>query len=444
MGDSNDDINIASGTCYWGPGEEAHPDFIPCGNAAFGHVQCCGKGAVCFAEGHTCFSWGGTITYMAGCTDSAYEDSSCPDKKIYSDQPWMGMVFCKDTVDKDGRGLWAGCAEKGKPRALRTNSREPDNACNCTAEPSSAIESRVVLKAKNQIGGRFASLPGNLGESIQWMDNFVPTGTLTAEELTITTSDLLSTTIASDLSSATFSNTDADSAVAPSITTTNNFQTLPSATETPVAPVTSGGLGTPAKVGIAFGAVVGLMLILGALFAIRTLRHPRQVDDSSSGADHGEHGTGTKGEEAAELATETSPVVGELPTDTKARPETLRSELAASSPTSPHSSRLSELPDHGMWGPAMHPQVYPIGMSPPHAYSPALPSHGYPTGSPAQGSYSTSFPQQGYSVSYPQQGYLTSVSPELGLHPAHFRQNIGHEEDKVNEGQQRGATELSS
>lgn len=87
MGDSDDDINISNGTCYWGPGEESHSDFIPCGNAAFGHVQCCGKVGFCFAEGHACFSYGGGLTYTAGCTDSTFEDSSCPDEKIYSDQP---------------------------------------------------------------------------------------------------------------------------------------------------------------------------------------------------------------------------------------------------------------------------------------------------------------------------------------------------------------------
>lgn len=369
----------------------------------------------------------------------------------------MGMVFCNTTVDEDGRGLWyvytvanfivgpflltirrVGCAEKGKPKAIRNKEQESDDLRLCSAEASPAIESRIVLTAKNQIGNRFASLPLNLGDSIQWKDSFTPTGTRTTEEVTITTSDSLLTTTTSDLSSATSSNTDTDLAFASSATTTNKFQAVPSATETPVVAAPFGGLGTAEKVGIAFGAVAGLILILGALFAIRTLRYRRHVDDSASGADHGEHANWEKGEGAAELATETSPVVGELSTNSKARPETLRSELAASSPTSPHSSRLSELSDHGMGRPAMHHQPYTAGMSPPYPYPPVFSSQGYPS----QGNYATSFLQHGYSAHYTHQGYPAFVSTELEPHSAHFGHDTGQEDNMGSQRPQHSAMEL--
>ncbi|KAK4174150.1 hypothetical protein QBC36DRAFT_193000, partial [Triangularia setosa] len=82
---SDDDINLANGTCYYAVGKKANGQFIPCGNADFGHTMCCWAGSYCFSEGHTCFKFDVSTTYMAGCTDSTYEDSSCPDKKnIYS------------------------------------------------------------------------------------------------------------------------------------------------------------------------------------------------------------------------------------------------------------------------------------------------------------------------------------------------------------------------
>ncbi|KAK4174149.1 hypothetical protein QBC36DRAFT_313231 [Triangularia setosa] len=113
-----------------------------------------------------------------------------------------------------------------------------------------------------------------------------------------------------------------------------------------------GGLGTPEKIGIGFEAVVS-----------NSAPAPEQAEDAA----------GVKGDGAAELATSAFPVLGELQTENKTHPETLRSELAGSSPTSPHSSRLPGVSDYG---------IYPM-----------------------------SYPQQGYPASYPQPDYPTSASP---------------------------------
>lgn len=41
---------IANGTCYTGKGARADSAFIPCGNAAFGHLPCCSRGDMCLAD----------------------------------------------------------------------------------------------------------------------------------------------------------------------------------------------------------------------------------------------------------------------------------------------------------------------------------------------------------------------------------------------------------
>lgn len=83
---SGQNIFLSNGTCYTGPGQKLYESFIPCGNAAFGHITCCGAGDNCLAN-DACWGIHGTgtgsyLTYMAGCTDPEYKDPSCPKKII--------------------------------------------------------------------------------------------------------------------------------------------------------------------------------------------------------------------------------------------------------------------------------------------------------------------------------------------------------------------------
>lgn len=87
---SDQNIFLSNGTCYTGPGQKLHESFIPCGNAAFGHITCCGAGDNCLAN-DACWGihgtgYGSSLTYMAGCTDPEYKDPSCP-KKIIGEYP---------------------------------------------------------------------------------------------------------------------------------------------------------------------------------------------------------------------------------------------------------------------------------------------------------------------------------------------------------------------
>lgn len=48
--------NISLGTCYFGPGQVAASNFIPCGNYAFDTYSCCQAGDNCLAS-NACFNY---------------------------------------------------------------------------------------------------------------------------------------------------------------------------------------------------------------------------------------------------------------------------------------------------------------------------------------------------------------------------------------------------
>ena len=83
---SDPNILVSNGTCYSAAGEKLDDSFIPCGNDAFGYHACCGAGDNCLAN-NACFGihgsgYGSYLTYMAGCSDPEYKDSSCPKKEV--------------------------------------------------------------------------------------------------------------------------------------------------------------------------------------------------------------------------------------------------------------------------------------------------------------------------------------------------------------------------
>ena len=47
---------ISSGTCYYGPYEQADSVFIPCGNTAFGTFHCCEAQSNCL-DNNACFDY---------------------------------------------------------------------------------------------------------------------------------------------------------------------------------------------------------------------------------------------------------------------------------------------------------------------------------------------------------------------------------------------------
>ena len=67
----------AHAQCYYAANKLASSDYIPCGDTSNGQEQsCCHLGDNCLVDG-VCFSLSTGMTYIAGCTDSSYEDERC-------------------------------------------------------------------------------------------------------------------------------------------------------------------------------------------------------------------------------------------------------------------------------------------------------------------------------------------------------------------------------
>lgn len=73
---------VSNGTCYSSRNETA-VDMLPCGNDYFGHVGCCQHDDDCLLDS-TCFNNEYGVTYVAGCTDPTYNDTTCPSKGVLS------------------------------------------------------------------------------------------------------------------------------------------------------------------------------------------------------------------------------------------------------------------------------------------------------------------------------------------------------------------------
>jgi hypothetical protein len=100
------DVLISNGTCYLAAGEQASSNFIPCGNDYYGHKSCCQAGDLCLSN-NACFNDQYGVTYLAGCSDESYSDSSCPDKDGFTDTPWVGLSYCNGSSDE-----WHACDQQ--------------------------------------------------------------------------------------------------------------------------------------------------------------------------------------------------------------------------------------------------------------------------------------------------------------------------------------------
>ncbi|KAK3292165.1 uncharacterized protein B0H64DRAFT_222871 [Chaetomium fimeti] len=259
------DPSVSNGTCFYALGFFSHYKFIPCGNAALGHIHCCQAGDHCLEE-NACYNDRYGTTYLTGCTDPDYKDASCPDKKSYSEYPWAGLVYCKFN-------RWMACEEAGRPAFVKTG-----DECDC---PSDSESMTVAFSAASIIPG-VGVLPATSGGTIEWSSGHLPTAT----------------------PSPTTTDSDPNPNPPPSTTLPSGI-TLP----LPTSPSTdqpnnntSSGLSTGAKAGIGTGAAVGAILLLGALSALWLVFRRRrrrgnggknnnnntgQVDTTLSGAETG-------------------------------------------------------------------------------------------------------------------------------------------------------------
>ncbi|KAK4100934.1 hypothetical protein N658DRAFT_472521 [Parathielavia hyrcaniae] len=242
---------ISDGTCYSSRGERAKHNFLPCGNAAYGHLHCCQAGDICL-EDNACYNFRHGTTYLAGCTDFDYEDPSCPDKKAYMDYPWAGLIYCKPN-------RWVACEEADKPSTITVGDE-------CTCPPDSETIT-VAFTAAASIPA-IASLPTTQSGTIEWFAGHVPTTTPhpTASSSSSETAEP-SSTITSSANLTSPANTSAS----------DSSSSLPQ----------SHGLSDSVQAGIGVGAAVGTILLLGALSALWVVLRRRRRNDEN-GAEAGQ------------------------------------------------------------------------------------------------------------------------------------------------------------
>ncbi|KAI0841059.1 hypothetical protein F5Y06DRAFT_293545 [Hypoxylon sp. FL0890] len=239
------DLYISNGTCFFGPGQVADPNYIPCGNAALmGPQSCCYAGDYCLSA-TACWNKQYVVTYVAGCTDTTFSSAKCTNKFDYPDQQYVAMARCEgDEID-----IWSGCS---KHKDWVSIEKEPDCKCNAS---DALIRNPNGKSTLDEIG----SLPPTPGGTISYNPTAIPT--------------LGSTT--RDQSSAPETGTPSSTGVAG----------------------TSQGLSSGAKAGIGVGIGIGIPVLAGLIFlAFITHRKkskaaaaPRSVTEPPNEKPHQDH-----------------------------------------------------------------------------------------------------------------------------------------------------------
>lgn len=261
-------VFVSNGTCYSGPNHAA-ADLLPCGNDYYGHVGCCQYKDNCLL-GSACFNNEYGVTYVAGCTDPTYNDSTCPYKGIlsgksaspfrgsrrrvflspipvdterltFSDAPWLGMSYCNGTSNQ-----WVLCDQPKHPATLTY----PAN-CFC---PTPTTQRIVTFNASAPIN-LTGILPRSTGQSIYFQIGYYPTAPVTADPSPTN----------SEPTTGTYSKT---------TTSTLPFTTMTIPADSDVVNV---GLSAPAKAGLVAGAsIIGLIVVAGMAFALLRRRRIRK------------------------------------------------------------------------------------------------------------------------------------------------------------------------
>ncbi|KAK4205056.1 hypothetical protein QBC40DRAFT_65662 [Triangularia verruculosa] len=342
------DIFISNGTCYGSAGNELDSSFIPCGNAAFGPVTCCGAGDVCLSH-NACFgvhgtpgSYGADLTYLAGCTDESYRDGSCPDK-YGIDQPWIALTQCDDSG-----GAWAPCPQEGSPTTLQNGAY-----CSCTDAASTTIAIRSSTRLAD-----IARLPQTTGGTVSFFPGNQPTNTSPPAQTTGgggsdggnggNTGGGQSSSQSQSQSQSQSPGTTGQPANTGSNTSNNP---VPSQTGSPGSDSgengtgsdpgsdstdgggSSSGLNSGAKIGIGIGAAIGGLILIATLLTLwHYNRKNRRSPASGAGIEGGEKPKKTFAPVPSPRASEAdSNPVSEADGKAVTRPWSMRSELEGNS-----------------------------------------------------------------------------------------------------------------
>ncbi|KAK1774176.1 hypothetical protein QBC45DRAFT_51704 [Copromyces sp. CBS 386.78] len=311
------DPNISNGTCYrkTATGVKQLPDhYIPCGNAAIGHVGCCQAGDKCIELG-ACYNHTFGTTYISGCSDKDYLDASCP-QKSYDAAVWLGLIYC------DSEHEWKPCIQNNDyPEYITTKPAQCDKNKVCTNTDVPAVFPTFTAGQIPDIGW----LNYDRDESsLNWLvsDPSVVYHKPSTTKIQTITSSQDSVYSKATLTTGTASSTSTPYAVppGPTATSTDDSSTL--------------NTGAIVGIGVGVGALAILLLVGLAIFFIvrrRRAEHepsPSGTDESSNTADDvlGKESKSPISPGGNSQDLHTSPMISEL--DPQAdRPWSLRSEL---------------------------------------------------------------------------------------------------------------------
>jgi len=255
--------NISLGTCYLGPNQPAAANFIPCGNYAYDTYACCQAGDNCLGS-NACYNYRGDITYIAGCTDSSYSSSKCPNKGSYPNQQWAGLVQCDAQA-----GTWTDCKEADGATSVQNANKQ----CNCQGKQPLFTDSATLEN--------LAALPLAVSGTISWVSGNTPTATSATVTPSVSSASSATSTAAS--TSATVSASNSSSAAQVSQTSSAGAST------------SSSGLSKSAAIGVGVGCGVGALLLiaLGVLLFMRRKRRRNEEHHSIKSSPHsGGRGSG--------------------------------------------------------------------------------------------------------------------------------------------------------
>ncbi|KAI1107634.1 hypothetical protein F4804DRAFT_349911 [Jackrogersella minutella] len=157
----NTDLYMSNCTCFYGLGQVADPNCIPCGHAALmGPWFCCYAGDFCLSS-TACWDNDTSVIYVAECTDSTFTSAKCTNKFHYPDQQYVVIARCEG----DDSDIWSRCSADKDWTAI---SKEPD--CTCTAS-GALIRNPNGKSSFDPIG----SLPLTTGGIISFNPTEIPT-----------------------------------------------------------------------------------------------------------------------------------------------------------------------------------------------------------------------------------------------------------------------------
>ena len=277
----SDDPYTSFGKCYFdSSGTEAPGRFIPCGNVNYGNISCCQSGNMCL-DSHACYDGLTGMTYVGGCTDESYSDTSCPQKGTYGGmhppshptqpQPcaqtnppspgeaWLGYTYCNGTSNE-----WVGCDDNhGTATVTKTS------ACWCPTPTGDRIAPLAGAATLTDV----VSLPSATGQKLDYKGGNAPStdSVQNAQQTSLSSSVSESTTVKSTNINGT-----------PTVTTATETATITSASNSSGgSDNSSSGLSSGAKAGIGVGAAL-IALFAAGIFLWLCVRR-RRLHKNTSG-----------------------------------------------------------------------------------------------------------------------------------------------------------------